>query len=873
MVPSTASEETGGGQEPLTDARLVPLALTAWCCALVVPLLPRPAAVVAAIALAALAIPVILADRRRDPSARMTTVAVLCLGGAACTLVTAAHVSVTRSGPIPVLAADAAVATVDVRVRTDPRPREAGRFGTAYVVMEADAVRVTWHGDITRVSTPVVVTAPQSWSAVRPGELVRTVARLSPAERGERPAAVLAARSPPVLLEPAGWLDRAAADLRAGLRDAVADLPARERGLVPALVVGDESRMPPSLVDDFQTAGLSHLTAVSGTNLTIVLAFALSLARWAGLRSWGLPALGVACAVVFVVVARPEPSVLRAAAMGLVGLAGLAAGSRRYGLPALATAVVALLLIDPWLGRSYGFALSVLATAGILLLAPGYTDATARWLPRFAAAAVAVPVAAQLACTPVVAVLSGSVSVVAVGANLLASPAVAPATVLGLVATLLAPLSVDLAAVPGRLAGYAARWIVEVATVAADTPGAKFAWPASVLAVAVLVLLCVAAAILAPALLRRRGLSLGIAVATVIWTLHPVQLALPLARLTGWPPTGWVLVACDVGQGDALVLRIGEHTAVVVDAGPDPGLVDSCLSDLRITRIPYLLLTHFHADHVDGLPGVLQGRAVGEIGIRPHAGTDQEARRVRAWARQSGVPATEVAPGETRAAGAVRWTVLSPAPGVTASQAAVSYGADGDEGSAENDASVVVMVEVDRIRILLTGDIEPPSQQALLRSGADLQADVLKVPHHGSRYQDAAFLAAVGPRLGLVSVGLDNDYGHPAPSTVRSLTSAGTTVGRTDLSGSVAVVHDDRGLGLVTRRRFRIDGATPANGDRAVVTPRRCEPGCRRHVGCFSGWQPRPSPVPQPPRVRHSAGSPWCSAPRTSWSSARPRPP
>ncbi|MGH3489471.1 MAG: ComEC/Rec2 family competence protein, partial [Actinopolymorphaceae bacterium] len=520
--------------------------------------------------------------------------------------------------------------------------------------------------------------------------------------------------------------------LRAGLRSAVAGLPEAERGLVPALVVGDESGLPERLVDDFRTAGLSHLTAVSGANFTIVLAFVLGLARWAGVRSWGLPLLGVVCALGFVVLARPEPSVLRAAAMGLVGLAGLAAGSRRYGVPALALAVVALLLADPWLGRSFGFALSVIATAGILLLTPAYTAALSRWLPRFAAAAVAVPLAAQLACTPVVALLSGSVSVVAVVANFVAAPAVLPATVFGLVATLVAPFSVAVASVPGFLAGVSARWIVEVGTLAAQAPGASLSWPVGGPGIVVLIALCGAGVVAAPALLGRRVVSLVLAGAAAVWIVHPVRVPVPTTWLTGWPPRGWIMVACDVGQGDAIVLRSGPRTGVVVDTGPDPARMDACLTGLGITRVPYVLLSHFHDDHIAGLDGVVRGRTVGEIGVRPHGPDTDTAIRIEDAALGAGVPISEVSAGERRQAGDVSWTVLGPAPAMPpgSSTSRVSGAGDSEEeGSAENDASVVVLAEIRGVRVLLTGDIEPPSQQALLRVGHDLRATVLKVPH------------------------------------------------------------------------------------------------------------------------------------------------
>lgn len=791
---------TRHGVRAPVDARLVPVAVTGWLCTLVVPVAPVVPAAGGAV-VAALAGVVLLGRRYQRRGALGLSAAVACLGAAVLTAVTLLHVSAARSGPVPVLAAEAAVATTELMVRTDPRVRSSPGHRSTYVVLEADVLRLTRRGVTTAVRTPVVVTGPATWSEVEVGQRVRAVTRFAPTDQGERAAAVLAARSAPALIARAGPLDRVASRLRAGLRAAVAGLPANERGLVPALVVGDVSRMPEQLEEDFRTAGLSHLTAVSGTNLTILLAFVLGAARWAGVRSWGLPLIGAGCAMGFVVLARPEPSVLRAAAMGVVGLAGLAVGSRRHGVPAVACAVLVLLMVDPWLGRTYGFALSVLATAGIIVLGPPFSEALARWLPRFAATAVGVPLAAQVACTPVVAVLSASVSAVAVVANMLVAPAVTPATVLGIAATLVSPVSLTGACVPGHLAGYAARWIVEIGTRAARMPGASLTWPSSALGVGVLTLLCVAAVVLAPRLLRRRGVTLALAGSLVAWIVHPVQPPASLGLLTGWPPTGWVVVACDVGQGDALVLRAGPRSAVVVDTGPDPAYVDRCLTSLGVRQVPYVLLTHFHADHTTGLPGVARGRVVGEVGIRPGAATGDDARRVHDWADSAGVPVAAVAIGEERQVGALSWKVLGPAGRLAdpESRGVEAGSGDSEEGAAENDSSVVILARIQGISVLVTGDVEPTGQRRLLSSGADLHATVLKVPHHGSRYQDPDFLRAVGARIAMISVGADNDYGHPAPSTIATLASVGARVVRTDESGAMAVVKDGTGLGLVAR--------------------------------------------------------------------------
>ncbi|CAM5576156.1 Competence protein ComEC OS=Streptomyces albaduncus OX=68172 GN=FHS32_000441 PE=4 SV=1 [Streptomyces griseoloalbus] len=246
------------------------------------------------------------------------------------------------------------------------------------------------------------------------------------------------------------------------------------------------------------------------------------------------------------------------------------------------------------------------------------------------------------------------------------------------------------------------------------------------------------------------------------------------------------MVMCDVGQGDALVLAAGGNTGVVVDAGPDPLLVDDCLRSLGVTRVPLVILTHFHADHVAGLTGVLRGREVGGIGATALEEPADQVAAVRRAATATGVPLTRVAAGERRRVGDLTWEVLWPPPG----------GHPAMEGP--NDASVALLVRTGTLRLLLLGDLEPPAQRALARSPAarDLAGvDVLKVAHHGSAYQDPGLVRLTAPRLALISTGEDNTYGHPAPSTLAALRAGGAEVLRTDRDGALAVVPGAGGGG------------------------------------------------------------------------------
>jgi competence protein ComEC len=694
------------------------------------------------------------------------------------------------SGPVSTLAEERAVVAVELVVRSDPHVHPAVGAKPAFLTLRAMARTVDGRGLAWRVRTPVLVTVSGSsvreWADVLVGTRVGAQARLQTPNPGSDFAAVVRARGAPVVLSPPSPGLRMVERVRAGLRTAVSGRAPEPRALVPALVLGDTSAMTAELTNDFQVTGLTHLTAVSGANLTLLLAFLLLLARWVGVRGWWLRGVGLLGVVVFVALCRTEPSVLRAAAMGLVALAALGAGAGLKGLRTLSVAMVALLLFDPYLSRSLGFTLSVLASGGIVWWAGRWATILHGWLPRFVAESVAVPLAAHLATLPVVAGISGQVSVVGVLTNAVAGPWVGPATVLGFAAAGLSLLHPSAAAVAGFGAAWSAQMIVWVAQLGARFPGASWQWPASPVSLVVLGVMSLLTGMVLPYLLARWWLALLLSLALVGGFVRaPVQ--------PGWPPKDWVFVACEVGQGDALVLRVAEGQAMVVDVGPDPAPLDRCLDELGIHAIPLLVLTHFHSDHVAGLPAVVDHRDLGEIWVSPLGSPPQEVDGVVALAAQHGRGLRTPTVGERGQLGEVTWQVLGPVGEHR------TFESDG-ESAEENDASLVLMVTVRGIRILLTGDVEPGGQAAIVASGADLRADVLKVAHHGSGNQDPEFVAATGARVAIASVGADNSYGHPTPRTVRLVQSLQMTFFRTDQDGSVAVAGRPDQLSVVTQR-------------------------------------------------------------------------
>lgn len=747
------------------DARLAIPALVGWIAVgvlIAAPALLAPAAI-GLWSLGALAAAVAVLR----PSSRSVLSTVTAAAAVAALLVTsAAALTLARD---PELLRDAAdrhrfvelTAVLDVDTRS-----MSPRLPTSVTITDATVGEQSVGG----IAIPALVFGNLPRSGI--GSTVTVSGTMVGAEEGERVRFLVFARGSPGLAAGPPWFLDWANGLRRGFQRAAAELPGDGGALLPGLAIGDTSAVSDSLDSAMKVTSLSHLTAVSGANCAVVVGLVMLAAGGLGARRRVRISLSIATLVSFVILVTPSASVLRAAVMAALVLFAMAAGRPIRGIAVLSAAVIALLAADPWLSRDYGFILSVLATAGLLVLAGPLSRVLSLWMPLPIAAVISIPLSAQLACQPVLILLNPAIPVYGVIANLLSEPAAPIATVLGLLGCASLPIFEPLGRVFTYLAWLPSAWISAVARFFATAPGSQAPWLPGAIGVAALVIVT---GILLVVLLRPRTRSSRI-LAGVLAALLACYAGSALGAGIGRSlaiPARWQIAACDIGQGDAVVVRSLGETALI-DTGPSPKLLTRCLNELGIAHIDLLVLSHYDLDHVGGTSAVF-GRVDRAI-VGPVSDSSDTA--LRESLARSGAVVDQVAHGANGMLGELRWQILWP----PARLGTIEPG---------NPASVTIRFDgvgeclLGCLSAIFLGDLGNEAQSRLLGATHPAPVDVVKVAHHGSADQCERLYERLDAIIGIIGVGSGNTYGHPTDALLDMLTRAGTAITRTDLEGMI----------------------------------------------------------------------------------------
>ncbi len=654
-------------------------------------------------------------------------------------------------------------ATITADVVTDPNKTATGSYSfiARALIVENSSIHF-------RLRVPIrVISTRQSITAMLPGQRFSIEGQIVSSKEARVAALVLINEDVRVITQASRWA-RALGSIRYGLRSLSGD--GDSGALIPGMVLGDTSKQSADFKNSMKRSGLTHLVAVSGANFALVSAFVLWLMQFLFSKlKYRLSATAISL-IVFIALVRPSPSVLRAAAMAAVLL--VAQGTKRRGdsLPALGFAMAAVVLADPWQARDAGFALSVLATAGLLLFAPVLVEKFSSHMPERFAQALAPPIAAIVFCSPIIVALSGYLAPMSVIANLLAAPFVAPITILGFIAALFSPFLSPLSSIliwfiriPAAAIALIAHWAAGFPVLTLHTGRIGF--------------FIVAIFTVGLWIFKKWFKQIIVIILIAIFAVTYLQ---------RWPGGDWQVANCDIGQGDSMVINLGNHRGLVIDVGPDAVAEDRCLKALGINEIPLMILSHFHADHVAGLPGALSKRKVGQLWISVNAQPAIESTMVHSLLQ--GVEVVTAVRGMRAQLGSLTIKVLWPTLNAT------NFAEMPGEGSQINNSSIATLITSDAFSIFAGGDLEPPVQQILVPDIS--RVDIYKVCHHGSKYQDLEFMAALHPDLSIISVGAGNTYGHPAVQTLDALARLGSEVVRTDIDGAIAVQARNHRLSL-----------------------------------------------------------------------------
>ena len=618
-------------------------------------------------------------------------------------------------------------------------------------------------------------------------------------------------------IAPMSWIYGLRERMAAGLS---ACLPEPQGSLACAILLGLRGSLPDSLLQSFYATGTTHLIAISGMNLTIVLGMVFPAATWLLGRKNGLYiAVSLVSIWLYTLLTGMPPTMVRAAIMGSVFLLAELLGRQRSGMAALALAGALMAAFEPAVLRDISFQLSFLSMLGLVYLAPyltalvapppaGTGSKFAYYLKSFMGISFGATAAAVAATWPITAMNFHAFSLVSAPATVFAMPSFPGIIITSLLTSLAGVTWQPLGVVTGWAAWLMLSYFLLVVQVFSSIPAAyiqnvqMLPWQAFTYYAALAgLLLCLRyrqgiARLVNSCRLKTRGMVPNLRPGTlsplVPWLLSILLTAniLTWTALAMLPDGRLHLTVFDVGQGESILIRTPEGQNILVDSGPDPMSASIQLGKTLPfwdRKIDLLILTQLQGDHISGTPDLLRKYDVGSAGLPPAPSRAALPAEIISMLNTQHVQMYTLHNRTGFTAGRdIRLEVLNPPPGLLS----------GTPDDANNN-SIVLKLVYGKVSFLLASDIGMDAEKQLAGNRADLQSSVLKVGHHGSRGSSSdEFLAIVDPSAAVISAGAVNRFGHPHKETLDRLYAIldGSKVFITASRGNVEFITDGQKL-------------------------------------------------------------------------------
>lgn len=565
------------------------------------------------------------------------------------------------------------------------------------------------------------------------------------------------------------------------------NLPPNLSSLMVGITLGIKDNIPGETMKAVKSGGVAHVLAVSGLHTGIIYA-ALELIFYRFRLSSTLSfIIGSITIIFYSFMAGLSPSVIRAAIMIMVFMLAKVVGRENDPVNSLCLSATILLFLNPLTLFSVSFQLSYAAVIGIMIFYSPLKKLLERF-PGYLRDSLAVIISAQLVAGPFLAYYFYNISVIGFFTNLLVVPLVSVILISGLISGIIGLLLTPLGSAFVRVPGFLLSTVEKIILVSSKLPFTTIVVPAMppisiAFYFASLALVFDLVPFSDKVQLKRKKICAAV---LIVFSLIPAIL----------PFGAFEVTFVDVGQGDSILIQTKGKKAILIDGGGTPpyysgdfdtgeDIILPFLYSKGIKKIDAVVFTHFDDDHAKGLLSILKSMKVKNIifGVPEDCTIYKEMLEI---ARQKQIEITQVGRGDQFTIDDVTFDVLNPV-----KNAKKNY--------SSNDGSVVLKMNYKDISFLFTGDLEYKGEQDLISSGIDIGAHVLKIGHHGSRTSTSEeFLSKVKPSYGIISAGMDNNFGHPSPQVIDLMKNSGVTVLRTDLSGAVSFKISGRSVKIYT---------------------------------------------------------------------------